>query len=145
MPSQLARTVPPYTRSPPGRKRIRVHHVFLGSRFRLRLPSHPPHGVAVAIGLWLVPSTSTGDFHPRVVGHVGRTRVAGTVARPGSHRTVRTLFVYGSSGQRVIDLAAGRFATSKSSPLRQLWRVGDGDVLVCPVRQVDHEDQPALG
>jgi hypothetical protein len=39
-------------------------------------------------------------------------RVAGTVARPGSHRTVRTLFVYGSSGQRVVNPAAGRFATS---------------------------------
>ena len=28
-------------------------------------------------------------------------RVAGAVARPGSHRTVRTLVVYGSSGRRV--------------------------------------------
>ena len=45
-----------------------------------------------------------------------RTRVAGTVTRPGSHRTVRTLFVYGSSGRRVAIPAAGRFATSKSSP-----------------------------
>ena len=43
-------------------------------------------------------------------------RVAGTVTRPGSHRTVRTLVVYGSSGQRVANPAAGRFATSKSSP-----------------------------
>ena len=43
-------------------------------------------------------------------------QVAGTVARPGSHRTVRTLFVYGSSGRRVATPAAGRFATSKSSP-----------------------------
>jgi hypothetical protein len=59
-------------------------HVFLGSRLRLRLPSHPPHGVAVAIDLWLVPSTSTGDLHPQAAGHAGRTRVAGGVAAPGS-------------------------------------------------------------
>jgi len=91
-------------------------HVFLGSRIRLRLPSHRTHGVAVAIDLWLVPSTSTGDLHPRTAGHAGRTRVAGTVARPGSHRTVRTLFVYGSSGRQVANPAAGRFATSKLSP-----------------------------
>jgi group II intron reverse transcriptase/maturase len=39
-------------------------------------------------------------------------RVAGAVARPGSHRTVRTLFVYGSSGQRVANPAAGRLSTS---------------------------------
>ncbi len=41
-----------------------------------------------------------------------RSRVAGAVARPGSHRTVRTLVVYGSSGRRVVNPAAGRFATS---------------------------------
>ena len=40
--------------------------------------------------------------------------------------------------------AAGRFATSKSSPQRQLRRFGGDDVLVRPVMQVDHEDQPAL-
>ncbi|MGO9972306.1 MAG: hypothetical protein ACLP01_05755 [Solirubrobacteraceae bacterium] len=34
-------------------------------------------------------------------------RVAGTVARPGSHRTVRTLFVYGSSGQLVVNPGDG--------------------------------------
>jgi hypothetical protein len=39
-------------------------------------------------------------------------RVAGAVARPGSHRTVRTLFVYGSSGRRVANPAAGRLTTS---------------------------------
>ena len=33
-----------------------------------------------------------------------------------AHRTVRTPFVYGSSGPRVMTPAAGRFATSKSSP-----------------------------
>ena len=53
-------------------------HVFLGSRLCLRLPSHPPHGVAVAIDLWLVPSTSTGDSHPQAAGHAGRTRVGRT-------------------------------------------------------------------
>ena len=44
------------------------------------------------------------------------SRVAGTVARPGSHRTVRALFAHGSSGQRVINPAVGRSSTSKSSP-----------------------------
>jgi len=48
--------------------------------------------------------------------HAAIARVAGAVARPGSHRTVRTLVVYGSSGRRVMTPAAGRFATSKSSP-----------------------------
>ena len=32
----------------------------------------------------------------------------------------------------------------RSSPQRQLRRVGDGDLLVCPVMHVDHENQPAL-
>ena len=36
------------------------------------LPTQP-HDRAVAIGLWLVPSTSTGDSHPRAAGHVART------------------------------------------------------------------------
>jgi hypothetical protein len=36
------------------------------------LPTQP-HDCAVAIGLWLVPSTSTGDSHPRAAGHVART------------------------------------------------------------------------
>jgi hypothetical protein len=40
--------------------------------------------------------------------------------------------------------AAGRFATSKSSPGRQLRRVGGDDVLVRLAVQVDQEDQPAL-
>jgi len=44
------------------------------------------------------------------------TRVAGAVARPGSHRTVRTLVVYGSSGRRVMTPAAGRFADLESFP-----------------------------
>jgi hypothetical protein len=41
-----------------------------------------------------------------------RCRVAGAVARPGSHRTVLALFADGSSGRRVANPAAGRFATS---------------------------------
>jgi hypothetical protein len=36
------------------------------------LPTQP-HDRAVAIGLWLVPSTATGDSHPRAAGHVART------------------------------------------------------------------------
>ena len=41
---------------------------------------------------------------------------AGAVARPGSHRTVRTLFVYGSSGRRVMTPAAGRFDRPRIIP-----------------------------
>jgi hypothetical protein len=47
-------------------------------------------------------------------------RVAGAVARPGSHRTVRTLFVYGSSGRRVMTPAAGRFCDLESFPQHHL-------------------------
>jgi AAA ATPase domain len=47
-------------------------------------------------------------------------RVAGAVARPGSHRTVRTLFVYGSSGRRVMTPAAGRFFDLESFPQHHL-------------------------
>ncbi len=43
---------------------------------------------------------------------LGRHRVAGTVARPGSHRTVRALVAHGSSEQRVMTPAAGRLSTS---------------------------------
>jgi len=53
-------------------------------------------------------------------------RVAGTVTRPGSHRTVRTLVVYGSSGRRVMTPVAGRFATS-NHPHSAMWRVGGDD------------------
>ncbi len=47
-------------------------------------------------------------------------RVAGAVARPGSHGTVRTLFVYGSSGRRVMTPAAGRFCDLESFPQHHL-------------------------
>ena len=72
-------------------------------------------------------------------------RVAGAVTRPGSHRTVRTLFVYGSSGRRVVTPTAGRLIDLESSPQRQLRRFGDDDVLGCVAVKVDQEDQPALG
>ncbi|MGP0050967.1 MAG: GAF domain-containing protein [Solirubrobacteraceae bacterium] len=49
------------------------------------------------------------------LGH-DRARVAGAVTRPGSHRTVRTLVVYGSSGRRVMTPAAGRLIDLESSP-----------------------------
>ena len=48
--------------------------------------------------------------------HRSPSRVAGAVARPGSHRTVRTLVVYGSSGRRVMTPAAGRFIDLESFP-----------------------------
>ena len=58
--------------------------------------------------------TDTRELTPTPGGHRAApiSRVAGAVARPGSHGTVRTLVVYGSSGRRVMTPAAGRFATS---------------------------------
>ena len=86
--SRLARTAAPHTRSPAPSG---VDHVFLGSRFRLGLPSHPSSRSRSCLGLWLVPSTSTGDSHPRVVGHVGRTRVEArlALAPPPHHPAMR--------------------------------------------------------
>ena len=75
----------------------------------------------------------------------GSSRVAGTVARPGSHRTVRTLVVYGSSGRQVMTPAAGRFVDLESFPERQLWRGGSDDLPVRLAMQVGQEHQPALG
>jgi hypothetical protein len=43
-------------------------------------------------------------------------RVAGAVARPGSHGTVLALFAHGSSGRRVINPAAGRCVDLDLSP-----------------------------
>ncbi len=40
-------------------------------------------------------------------------RVAGAVARPGSHGTVLALFAHGSSGRRVMTPAVGRLSTSR--------------------------------
>jgi hypothetical protein len=50
-------------------------------------------------------------------------RVAGAVARPGSHRTVRALVAHGSSGRRVVNPTAGRLATSiyLSHPNTRTW------------------------
>jgi len=44
------------------------------------------------------------------------SRVAGAVARPGSHRTVRTLVVYGSSGRRVMTPRRRPVCDLESSP-----------------------------
>src|SRR5512135_417449 len=120
-----------------------MRHVFLGSRFRLRLPSHPASRRRSCPWLVVGVISSTGDLHPRAAGHAGRTRVAGAVARPGSHRTVRTLVVYGSSGRRVMTPAAGRFFDLESSPQRQLWQLGGGDVLGGVPVQIDQRDQAA--
>ena len=49
-----------------------------------------------------------------------RCRVAGAVARPGSHRTVLALFAHGSSGRRVANPAAGRLSTSCYSCARAM-------------------------
>ena len=59
--------------------------------------------------------TYTSDLNIRAQ-HTRDSRVAGAVARPGSHRTVRTLVVYGSSGRRVMTPAAGRFVDLESFP-----------------------------
>jgi hypothetical protein len=58
-------------------------------------------------------TSANGSWTARLSAGPSRlARVAGAVTRPGSHRTVRTLVVYGSSGRRVMTPAAGRFATS---------------------------------
>jgi transposase len=80
---------------------------------------------------------------PRSV--ITAARVAGAVARPGSHRTVRTLVVYGSSGRRVMTPAAGRLIDLESSPQRQLRRLGGDDLPGRVAVKVDQEDQPTLG
>jgi putative transposase len=74
---------------------------------------HRPHS---ALGMMAPGPFATGYREAHLAAAVAGARVAGAVARPGSHRTVRTLVVYGSSGRRVMTPAAGRFATSKSSP-----------------------------
>ena len=97
-----------------------ARHVFLGSRLRLRLPSHPPRGVAVAIDLWLVPSTSTGDSHPRAASHAGRTRVgrAHCCARPPSAPDVPVSW----HPAQASPMARGRAEV----PGRCRWRVAGG-------------------
>ena len=48
-------------------------HVFLGSRFRLRLPSHPASRRRSCPWLVVGVISSTGDSHPRAAGHARRT------------------------------------------------------------------------
>jgi hypothetical protein len=48
-------------------------HVFLGSRLRLRLPSHPASRRRSCPWLVVGVISSTGDLHPRAAGHAGRT------------------------------------------------------------------------
>ena len=73
--------------------------------------------------LWGSPGIIVGESGPLVGVAQGfnssalpEPRVAGAVTRPGSHRTVRTLVVYGSSGRRVMTPAAGRLIDLESSP-----------------------------
>ena len=74
-------------------------------------------------------------------------RVAGTVARPGSHRTVLVLFTHGSSGRRVANPAASRFLGDLGlSPLHRKLPVGGGDDLLVPVAvQLHKADEPTVG
>ena len=73
-------------------------------------------------------------------------RVAGAVARPGSHRTVLVLFTHGSSGRRVANPAAGRFIDLDLSPLQRQLLVGGGDdLLVRAMVQLHQRDEPAVG
>lgn len=55
-----------------------MQFVFLGSMASPRsfLPTMP-RGIAVAEGFRFLLSRSVGDFHPRIVKHVRRTRLAG--------------------------------------------------------------------
>ena len=50
-----------------------MRHVFLGSRLRLRLPSHPASRRRSCPWLVVGVISSTGDLHPRAAGHAGRT------------------------------------------------------------------------
>jgi IS30 family transposase len=53
--------------------------------------------------------TETGRAGGLTGAHAAIGRVAGAVARPGSHRTVLALFAHGSSGRRVVNPAAGLY------------------------------------
>jgi hypothetical protein len=72
-PCRLARTAPPFTRSPPHPRQDPTRHVFLGSRFRLRLPSHPASRRRSCPWLVVGVISSTRDSHPRAAGHARRT------------------------------------------------------------------------
>jgi hypothetical protein len=66
----LAQAVPPPMR-----------FVSLGSRFRLRLPSHPASRRRSCPRLVVAVICSTGDSHPRAAAHAGRTRRSAAGAR----------------------------------------------------------------
>jgi hypothetical protein len=57
----------------PNATTVAAGHVFLGSRFRLRLPSHPASRRRSCPWLVVGVISSTGDSHPRAAGHAGRT------------------------------------------------------------------------
>ena len=77
--------------------------------------THRAHIIDTGTESWrfrhgLQPPAKKGHLTPHARARAGyRRRVAGTVARPGSHRTVLVLFTHGSSGRRVVNPAAGRF------------------------------------
>ena len=87
-------------------------------------------------------SSREADRH--MTGFARSARVAGAVARPGSHRTVRTLFVYGSSGRRVMNPAAGRFATSNHPHSASCGGSGATICWCASAVQVDQGHEPAL-
>ena len=97
MPSWLAQTAPPPTRSPPRPSPAAMRHVFLGSRFRLRLPSHPASRRRSCPWLVVGVISSTGDSHPRAADRAGRTSgrrrahpgAPHTTGRAGPHPAVR--------------------------------------------------------
>ena len=64
------------------------------------------NGIAHALNLDAVRQLLRRLFSAACYQSADAPRVAGAVARPGSHRTVRTLVVYGSSGRRVMTPAA---------------------------------------
>ena len=90
-----------------------------GFCFRMRRSRRDPPSAAVGSSgqLFIASRPHRCGDHDRRSARRERlpSRVAGAVARPGSHRTVRTLLVYGSSGRRVVNPAAGRFASSNKN------------------------------
>ena len=71
--NRLARLGRPASHAQPSTATAAIGHVFLGSRFRLRLPSHPASRRRSCPWLVVGVISSTGDSHPRAAGHAGRT------------------------------------------------------------------------